>query len=172
MFSVETSRGEILPRCTVSRGRFDDFTDGRCAQCKTNMILRCKHMYSTITTMGTTCDARICDAGVLCCQKRQMDCAGPEPNDVMRTPKTTDDMPGGILLQDYREHAKKKRKYRYTTCDNAPLVCLLPGLPGPHWPGAVAMRGLNEMRDAMLMNEHINDATVSGHSTRHSDGLV
>jgi len=98
-----------------------------------------------ITTLETTCDARICDAGVLCCQKRQMDCAGPQPNDVMRTPKTTDDMPGGYLIT---EHAEKKRKYCYTTCDDAPPVCLLPGLPGPHWPGAVAMRSLSEMRDA------------------------
>ena len=48
--------------------------------------------------------------GYCVAKKRQMDCAGPEPNDVMRTPKTTDDMPGGILVQDYREHAGKKRK--------------------------------------------------------------
>ena len=34
------------------------------------------------------------------------------------------------------------------------------------------MPGLNEMRDAMLLNEHINDATVFDHSTRHSDDLV
>jgi len=81
-------------------------------------------------------------------------------------------MPGGILLQDDREHAEEKRKYRYTTCDNAPPMCLLSALPEPHEPGAAAMPGLNEMRDAMLLNEHINDATVFDHSTRHSDDLV
>jgi len=37
--------------------------------------------------------------GYCVAKERQMDCAGPGPNDVMRTPKTTDDMPGGILLQ-------------------------------------------------------------------------
>lgn len=34
------------------------------------------------------------------------------------------------------------------------------------------MRGLNQAQEAMLRNEHINDAIVSDHSTRHSDDLV
>jgi len=113
--------------------------------------------------------------GYCVAKERQMDCAGPGPNDVMRTPKTTDDMPGGILLQmigNMRRKREKQINNRYTTCDNAPRMCLLLALSGLHGPHAAAMRGLNEMRDAMLTNEHINDATVSDHSTRHSDCLV
>ena len=110
VFCAKTSRGGILARCNlgraVIRGRLDYFTDEKHAQCKTNVFSRCEDMYSTITTIGTTCDAEICDAGVLCCQKRQMDCAGPQPNDVMRTPKTTDDMPGGVSY--YRTCGEEK----------------------------------------------------------------
>ena len=45
-------------------------TNEKYAQCKAKVLFRCENVYSIITTMGTTCDARICDAGVLCCQKK------------------------------------------------------------------------------------------------------